>query len=344
MPRAKKKKGHREANVVGEIPRRDTPGLRGSPAGRGAAMSMKYTKLDKVGEGAFGVVYKAKDKDSGEIVALKRVRLDGEDEGVPCTAIREISLLKELKHPNIVRLMDVVYTTHKLTLVFEFLEQDLKKYIEVTEGDLDPGLVRHYLQELLSGLAYCHHRNVLHRDLKPQNLLINKGTLKIADFGLGRPLGIPVKRFTPEAVTLWYRAPDVLLGNTAYGFGLDLWSVGCIFAEMATGVPLLTGQGQKEVDQLLAIFKCFGTPSADNWPAMHSYPLSAQYLASADLLNSHESSGEIEALAGVLGQSGVDLLERMFQWEPTSRITAAEALRHRYFSEAENSAPAQAQE
>ena len=251
------------------------------------AATSKYTKLDKIGEGAFGIVHKAKDKDSGELVALKRIRIEADEGGVPCSAIREISLLKELKHPNIVKLSDVMYTPMKLTLVFEYLEQDLKKFIAV-QGTLEAGLVRHFLYELLSGLAYCHYRSVLHRDLKPQNLLVEKGTLKIADFGLARAVGIPIRRETSEAVTLWYRAPDILLGSTSFCNGIDLWSVGCVCYEMATGVPLFSGNNDN--DQLLRIFKGLGTPSEDFWPSMRRYPLSTETLRKEEFLAHYPSS------------------------------------------------------
>ena len=201
----------------------------------------KYDKLEKIGEGAYGVVYKAKDKQSGELVALKRIRLDADEEGVPCTAIREISLLKELRHDNIVRLIDVVHSERKLTLVFEYLEMDLKKFMDVNNHDLDAATVQHFLRQLLLGIDYCHQRCVLHRDLKPHNLLISRDkSLKLADFGLGRAFGIPVKKFTHEAVTLWYRSPDVIVGSTNYGLPVDMWSVGCIFAEMASWSPCST--------------------------------------------------------------------------------------------------------
>jgi cyclin-dependent kinase len=157
----------------------------------------RYQKMEKIGEGTYGVVYKAKDRVTGEIIALKKIRLEAEDEGIPSTAIREISLLKELQHPNI---------------------------------------VKSFLYQLLTGVAYCHHHRVLHRDLKPPNLLINReGQLKLADFGLARAFGIPVRSYTHEVVTLWYRAPDVLLGSRKYSTPVDIWSVGCIFAEMANG-------------------------------------------------------------------------------------------------------------
>eukprot|EP00978_Attheya_sp_CCMP212_P014079 scaffold35698_cov63-Attheya_sp.AAC.22 len=196
----------------------------------------RYQKMEKIGEGTYGVVYKAKDRVTGEIIALKKIRLEAEDEGIPSTAIREISLLKELQHPNIVRLYDVVHTERKLTLVFEFLDQDLKKYLDVCDSGLDLPILKSFLYQLLTGVAYCHHHRVLHRDLKPPNLLINReGQLKLADFGLARAFGIPVRSYTHEVVTLWYRAPDVLMGSRRYSTPVDVWSVGCIFAEMANG-------------------------------------------------------------------------------------------------------------
>jgi serine/threonine protein kinase len=196
----------------------------------------RYQKMEKIGEGTYGVVYKAKDRVTGEIIALKKIRLEAEDEGIPSTAIREISLLKELQHPNIVRLYDVVHTERKLTLVFEFLDQDLKKYLDVCDSGLGLPILKSFLYQLLTGVAYCHHHRVLHRDLKPPNLLINReGQLKLADFGLARAFGIPVRSYTHEVVTLWYRAPDVLLGSRKYSTPVDIWSVGCIFAEMANG-------------------------------------------------------------------------------------------------------------
>jgi len=238
----------------------------------------KYAKIDKVGEGTYGLVYKAKNLETGEIVALKRIRLDSIDEGVPCTAIREISLLKELVHPHIVRLYDVIYTERKLTLVFEYLDQDLKKYMDFAR-QLPPETIKTFMKHLLEGIAFCHEHRVLHRDLKPQNLLINKrGDLKLADFGLARAFGIPVRTFSHEVVTLWYRAPDVLMGSTKYSTPIDIWSAGCIFAEMATGRPLFPGPNQKE--QIETVFKVMGTPDPTAWPAVRELPESGRTGAS----------------------------------------------------------------
>jgi len=189
----------------------------------------RYYKIEKIGEGTYGVVYKAKDNVTGQIVALKKIRLEAEDEGVPSTAIREISLLKELSHPNIVSLCNVVHEDNKLYLVFEYLDQDLKKYMEMCGKNLHYMLVKSYLQQLIKGIAHCHSHRVLHRDLKPQNLLIDKkGVLKLADFGLARAFGVPVRTYTHEVVTLWYRAPEILLGGKQYSTPVDIWSIGCI--------------------------------------------------------------------------------------------------------------------
>jgi len=226
----------------------------------------RYQKIEKIGEGTYGVVYKAKDRITAEVIALKKIRLEVEDEGIPSTAIREISLLKELQHPNIVRLYDVVHTEKKLTLVFEYLDQDLKKYLDVCEGGLESTILKSFLYQLICGVMYCHHHRVLHRDLKPQNLLINReGELKLADFGLARAFGIPVRSYTHEVVTLWYRAPDVLLGSKRYSTPVDIWSIGCIFAEMCNGAPLFPGTC--ETNQLDRIFQDCGFPctTKDTW-------------------------------------------------------------------------------
>lgn len=164
----------------------------------------KFVALEKIGEGTYGVVYKAQDKNTGGIYALKEIRLVVDDEGIPSTAIREIALLKQLSHTNIVRLYDVIYTEKKLTLVFEYLDQDLKKYMDTCPNGIDSYRIRSFMAQLLAGIKFCHANKVLHRDLKPQNLLINtNGELKLADFGLARIFGVPVRSLTPEVITLW---------------------------------------------------------------------------------------------------------------------------------------------
>lgn len=281
--------------------------------------------MEKIGEGTYGVVYKAKDRVTGEIIALKKIRLEAEDEGIPSTAIREISLLKELQHPNIVRLYDVVHTERKLTLVFEFLDQDLKKYLDVCDTGLDLPIMKSFLYQLLMGVAYCHHHRVLHRDLKPPNLLINReGQLKLADFGLARAFGIPVRSYTHEVVTLWYRAPDVLMGSRRYSTPVDIWSVGCIFAEMANGRPLIAGTS--EGDQLDRIFRLLGTPNRADYPGIIDLP---EY--HPNLPRYPPPPNGFAGLVPTLDATGVDLLSKMLQYDPARRLTANEALKHPFF-------------
>uniref|UniRef100_A0A8C5AYW4 Protein kinase domain-containing protein n=1 Tax=Gadus morhua TaxID=8049 RepID=A0A8C5AYW4_GADMO len=227
-----------------------------------------YIKLDKLGEGTYATVFKGRSKLTDNLVALKEIRLEHE-EGAPCTAIREVSLLKDLKHANIVTLHDIIHTDKSLTLVFEYLDKDLKQYMDDCGNIMSMHNVKIFLYQILRGLAYCHKRKVLHRDLKPQNLLINeKGELKLADFGLARAKSVPTKTYSNEVVTLWYRPPDVLLGSSEYSTQIDMWGVGCILYEMAAGRPLFPGSTVD--DELHLIFRLLGTPTEENWPGITS--------------------------------------------------------------------------
>ncbi|KAK6588911.1 cdc2 kinase [Cryptosporidium xiaoi] len=285
----------------------------------------KYQKLEKVGEGTYGVVYKAQDN-QGRVVALKRIRLDAEDEGIPSTAIREISLLKELHHPNIVSLFDVIHSEKRLTLVFEFMEKDLKMVLDAHKSGLDDKTIKMYFYQLLRGVAHCHQHRILHRDLKPQNLLINSnGALKLADFGLARAFGIPVRSYTHEVVTLWYRAPDVLMGSKRYSTSVDIWSIGCIFAEMITGKPLFPGTSDD--DQLLKIFSILGTPNPKEWPQLQELPLWKQRTFQIYERKSWDS------IFPEFCQSGIDLLSKMLCFDPNKRISAKDAMEHPYFND-----------
>eukprot|EP01128_Nolandella_sp_AFSM9_P010712 TRINITY_DN743_c5_g1_i1.p1 TRINITY_DN743_c5_g1~~TRINITY_DN743_c5_g1_i1.p1 ORF type:complete len:316 (+),score=97.74 TRINITY_DN743_c5_g1_i1:75-950(+) len=282
----------------------------------------RYEKEMKIGEGTYGVVYKARNRDDGTIVALKKIRLEHEDEGVPSTAIREISILKELDHPAIVKLHDVVHVQSKLFLVFEFVDQDLKKYMDDVKN-IAPDLVRSYCKQLLEGLLYCHQRRILHRDLKPQNLLIDRsGHLKLADFGLARAFCVPIRPYTHEVITLWYRAPEILLGSQTYSVPVDVWSAGCIFAEMVTNRPLFPGDS--EIDQLYRIFRTLGTPNEAVWAGCTQFP---EYKA-------HFPSWKPQPLSKMVkGASdlALDLLQKMLIYDPGQRISAKAALQHPYF-------------
>jgi len=292
----------------------------------------KYTKIEKIGEGTYGVVYKARDRTTQEIIALKKIRLDAEDEGVPSTAIREISLLKELQHPNIVRLKDVVHSDNKLHLVFEFLEHDLKKYMDSVNatGGMSVQMVKSYLYQMIRGVSFCHSHRVLHRDLKPQNLLIDRsGGLKLADFGLARAFGIPVRTYTHEVVTLWYRAPEILLGSKHYSTPVDMWSIGCIFAEMVSRKPLFPGDS--EIDQLFRIFRLLGTPNEDKWPGVSTLP---DYKSTFP----HWGPRPLTEHVPTLDPAGLDLMMQMLVYEPSKRISAKAAMSHHYFDDLDKAA------
>lgn len=271
-------------------------------------------------------VFKGRNRQTGELVALKEIHLDSE-EGTPSTAIREISLMKELKHENIVGLHDVIHTENKLMLVFEYMDGDLKRYMD-TQGDrgaLKPMIIKSFMYQLLKGIAFCHENRVLHRDLKPQNLLINsKGQLKIGDFGLARAFGIPVNTFSNEVVTLWYRAPDVLLGSRSYNTSIDIWSAGCIMAEMYTGRPLFPGTTNE--DQIVRIFRIMGTPTERTWPGITQLP---EYKATFQMY----ATQDLRQILPQIDHSGIDLLQRMLQLQPERRISAQDALKHPWFTD-----------
>ncbi|CAI0628171.1 unnamed protein product [Linum tenue] len=233
------------------------------PATTASVMEL-FEKLEKVGEGTYGKVYRARERATGKIVALKKTRLHEDDEGVPATTLREVSILRMLsRDPHVVRLLDVKQGLNKegktvLYLVFEYMDTDLKKYIRSfrqTKATIPTNIVKTLMYQLCKGVAFCHGHGLLHRDLKPHNLLMDKKTmmLKIADLGLARAFTLPIKKYTHEILTLWYRAPEVLLGDTHYSVAVDIWSVGCIFAELVNLQAIF--QGDSELQQLLHIFR-----------------------------------------------------------------------------------------
>ncbi|XP_064396747.1 cyclin-dependent kinase 2-like [Halichondria panicea] len=285
-----------------------------------------FERMEKIGEGTYGVVYKARLKDGGHTVALKKIRLDTECEGIPSTALREISLLLELNHPNIVSLLEVLHCDRKLFLVFEYLDYDLKKYMDTNlpNGGMPLEYAKSYTYQILEGVQFCHSHRVLHRDLKPQNLLVNAhGVIKLADFGLARAFGVPVRTYTHEVVTLWYRSPELLLGSQYYSTPVDIWSIGCIFSEMLTRRPLFPGDS--EIDQLFRIFRTLGTPDESIWPGVTSLP---DYKSTFPKWPRRK----LESVTKVVQNDGVDLLTKMLIYEPSKRISALNSLRHPYFS------------
>lgn len=284
----------------------------------------RFYKFEPIGSGAYGVVYKARDRRDQSIVALKKVKLNNsetDEDGVPSSSLREIGLLKDLKHPNVLRLIDVQICETSLFLIFEHLDLDLKKLLDRHRSGLPSLLVKSYMFQLLQGLSYCHARRVLHRDLKLQNLLVDrKGNIKLADFGLARSIGLPIRTYTHEVVTLWYRSPELLLKTTHYGPSVDLWSLGCIFAEMQTNRILFPGES--EIDQLYRIFRTLGTPDETSWPGFREMP---EYRHFAKF-----KGRGFESYIGDDDPQAVDLLSRFLTYDPANRISAKQALVHDY--------------
>ncbi|XP_061871315.1 cyclin-dependent kinase 4 [Colius striatus] len=287
----------------------------------------QYEPVAAIGEGAYGTVYKARDRRSGRFVALKNVRVPGGRDGLPLSAVREVALLRRLEsfdHPNIVRLMDVCATARteqetKVTLVFEHVDQDLKTYLDKAPA---PGLpldtIKDLMRQFLRGLDFLHSNCIVHRDLKPENILVTStGQVKLADFGLARIYSCQMA-LTPVVVTLWYRAPEVLLQST-YATPVDMWSGGCIFAEMFRRKPLFCGNS--EADQLGKIFELIGLPVEDEWPRDVAVPRCAF---------PPRPPQPPQGFVPDMEPLGTQLLLAMLTFDPQKRISAHAALRHRY--------------
>ncbi|XVF49674.1 hypothetical protein PTKIN_Ptkin04bG0031900 [Pterospermum kingtungense] len=312
------------------------------PAGRGMNMLLgcrsvfEYEKLNKISEGTYGIVYKARDKKTGEIVALKKVKIldqrDSEEYGFPLTSLREINILASFDHPSIVKVKEVVVDDHdNVYMVMEYMENDLKGLMGSMKRPFSTNDVKCLMKQLLEGVKYLHDNWVLHRDLKSSNLLLNnEGELKICDFGMARQYGSPLKPYTAKVVTQWYRAPELLLGAKKYSTAVDMWSVGCIMAELLAKEPLF--KGTSEIDQLRKIFDTLGTPSEKIWPGFSELPgAKATYSKQRDNLLRRKFPAASFTGSPVLSDDGLDLLNSLLTYDPEKRITAADALKHNWF-------------
>lgn len=295
----------------------------------------EFEEIEQIGEGTYGQVLMGRDKISDEIVALKKVRMDQEKEGFPITAIRELKMLRSLRHENIVRLKEIVTgqnakssnamrNRHEIYMVFEYVDNDLTGLLDTPSVVFTESHVKTYMQQLLQGLWYCHERQVLHRDIKGSNLLIdNHGTLKIADFGLARTYADNLKRYTNRVITLWYRSPELLLGAEEYGPEVDIWSAGCLLVELLTKKPLFPGKD--EANQLDAIFKICGAPSEESWPEWSTYPLAKMVKVEN---YGREYLGE---MFPDLSNEALNLIRSLLSLNPRKRPTAHAALDHDWF-------------
>ena len=290
--------------------------------------------LNKIEEGTYGVVYRARDKKTNEIVALKRLKMEREKEGFPITSLREINTLLISQHQNVVHVREIVVGSYmdKIFIVMDFVEHDMKALMETMrqkEQHFLPGEVKCLMKQLLSAIAHLHDNWILHRDLKTSNLLLShNGVLKVGDFGLAREYGSPLKQYTQVVVTLWYRAPELLLGTKEYSTPIDVWSIGCIFAEFLLMNPLFPGKS--EIEELNKIFSLLGTPNDKIWPDFKTLPLAKTL---GKFVEKPHSQLRNRFQKVELSEKGLDLMKRFLTYDPKNRITCEKALNHEYFSE-----------
>ncbi|CAD8210325.1 unnamed protein product (macronuclear) [Paramecium tetraurelia] len=290
-----------------------------------------YQKLNRIHEGVYGEVFRARDMLTGEIVAIKKIKFSQhiDKEGFPITSIREFNLLLSLNHQNIVKVKRIVMGSDKVFMVMEYMEHELKDLIERSKYQFSTAEIKCLLRQLLLGIQHFHQKSVMHRDLKTSNLLYNnKGQLKVCDFGLGRRCQRN-KQYTLKVVTLWYRAPELLLSIPKYNHKIDIWSAGCIFGELLLKDQLF--KGQKEMEQLEHIFRILGTPTEETWPGLKNITLAGP------LRTIPKYPGvklqDIISKEFQLSEWGYDLLKKMLTLDPEKRIEASDALKHPWFSE-----------
>uniref|UniRef100_A0A8C2ZJP8 cyclin-dependent kinase n=1 Tax=Cyclopterus lumpus TaxID=8103 RepID=A0A8C2ZJP8_CYCLU len=299
------------------------------PALQGCRSVEEFQCLNRIEEGTYGVVYRAKDKKTDEIVALKRLKMEKEKEGFPITSLREINTILKAQHPNIVTVREIVVGSNmdKIYIVMNYVEHDLKSLMETMKQPFLPGEVKTLMIQLLRGVRHLHDNWILHRDLKTSNLLLShKGILKIGDFGLAREYGSPLKPYTPVVVTLWYRSPELLLGAKEYSTAVDMWSVGCIFGELLTQKPLFPGKS--EIDQINKVFKDLGSPSEKIWPGYNEMP-AVKKMTFTEYPYNHLR----KRFGALLSDQGFDLMNKFLTYCPSKRILSDEGLKHEYFRE-----------
>lgn len=298
----------------------------------------KYEKLTKIGQGTFGEVFKAKHRQTRKIVALKKVLMENEKEGFPITALREIKILQLLKHENVVNLIEICRTKansmkYKATfyLVFDFCEHDLAGLLSNVNVKFSMGEIKKVMQQLLNGLFFIHSQKILHRDMKAANILITKnGILKLADFGLARAISTSNKsghanRYTNRVVTLWYRPPELLLGERNYGSPVDLWGAGCIMAEMWTRSPIM--QGNTEQNQINLISQLCGSIGPEVWPGVEKLDLYNKL----ELPKNQKRKVKERLKAYVKCPYALDLLDKLIILDPSKRLDSDSALNHDFF-------------
>ncbi|OCF57022.1 CMGC/CDK/CDK7 protein kinase [Kwoniella mangroviensis CBS 10435] len=283
----------------------------------------RWEKGVKVGEGTFANVYKGIERSTGRKVAIKKIKAGEMKDGLDMTALREVKFLQELHHPNIIALLDVFSVKQNINLVLEFLDTDLEAVIRDKALIFQNADIKSWIAMSLRGLEYIHRNGVLHRDLKPNNLLIaSNGELKIADFGLAREFGDAGSKMTCQVITRWYRPPELLFGSRFYSTAVDMWSIGTIFVELILRVPFLSGE--TDIDQLKKTFHAMGTPTEQDWPGHTKLPDYHE-------IGSYPKNPWWNMISSI-GKEGQDLVKDMLKYDPVARVSARKALEHRFFS------------
>ncbi|BEI81518.1 hypothetical protein CcaverHIS002_0206780 [Cutaneotrichosporon cavernicola] len=287
------------------------------------ARAERWEKGTKIGEGTYANVYKATEKATGRKVAIKKIKVGMMKDGLDMSALREVKFLQELHHPNIIGLLDVFSVKQNINLVLEFLDTDLEAVIRDKTLIFQVADIKSWMAMSLRGLEYIHRHGVLHRDLKPNNLLIaSTGELKIADFGLGREFGDAAYKMTSQVITRWYRPPELLWGARHYGSTVDIWSMGTIMVELVLRVPFLAGE--TDIDQLKKTFHAMGSPTEQDWPGHTKLPdyIAPEYFPPNPWWNMISS----------VGRDGQDFCREMLKYDPLARPSAKKGLSHRFFT------------
>ncbi|CAM2112590.1 unnamed protein product [Caretta caretta] len=286
----------------------------------------KYETLGLVGEGSYGMVMKCRNKDNGRIVAIKKFLESEDDKMVKKIAMREIKLLKQLRHENLVNLLEVCKKKKRWYLVFEFVDHTLLDDLELFPHGLDYNRVRKYLFQIIKGIGFCHSHNIIHRDIKPENILVSQsGVVKLCDFGFARVLAAPGEAYTDYVATRWYRAPELLVGDTKYGKAVDVWAIGCLVTEMLTGEPLFPGDS--DIDQLYHIMKCLGNLTPRHQELFYKNPLFAGVR-----LPEVKEVEPLERRYPKLSAAVLDLTKKCLQIDPDKRPSCADLLQCDFFN------------
>nr|XP_040038709.1 extracellular signal-regulated kinase 7-like isoform X1 [Gasterosteus aculeatus aculeatus] len=289
----------------------------------------RYESLGLVGEGSYGTVLKCRHRDSGRLVAIKKFMDSDDDATVKKIALREIKLLRQLRHDNLVNLLEVWKRRRRWYLVFEFVERTLLDDLEQNQGGLDLNTGRRYLYQILRAVAFCHQQNIIHRDIKPENILISqRGVVKMCDFGFARTVAASSDGgvYTDYVATRWYRAPELLVGDSKYGKPVDVWAVGCLLLEMLTGQPLFPGDS--DLDQIYHIVRCFGNLTAHHQELFHRNPV-----FSGVRLPEHSARVRLEQRFPSIAPAALDLAQSCLQMDPERRAQCSELQEHPLFTQ-----------